>query len=279
MDYYTANMYRRNEYDDEEDDFFWDQNGWDYGSDYETEHNFPHDEMNEYDSRPIISDKTPKSLAPLPCVQLASVNSGFQTLQQARSFYEKKALAAEEERKKKEMEEKISKEMERKADEQKWKEILASLPTESRAAKERRLAKEVEEKRKAGEKIRKAKFKINQKEQQKVVKDREEEKRIVQTRRAAHRRERKEEKKKEETNRADFFRKEAEKKELEKKELEKKELEKNQNYLNEDEDEDEDDNYDILNIIQEKDNFIVQKQWRRQEEKILLDQKKEQKYR
>jgi hypothetical protein len=225
MDYYTANMYRRNEYDDEKDDFFWDQNGWDYGSDYEAEHNFPHDEMDEYDSHPIISEKTPKSLAPLPCVQLASVSSGFQTLQQARSFYEKKALAAEEERNKKEMAEKISKEMERKAEEQKWKEILASLPTESRAAKERRLAKEVEQKRKAEEKVRKTKFKIKQKEQQKVVKDREEEKRVVQARRAAHRRERKEEKKKEETNRADFFRKEAEK-ELEKKELEKKELEK-----------------------------------------------------
>ena len=256
--------------ENEEDDFFWDQ---EFFGDYET-YGFD-DENYENDSYERYRKKIPTPPVTFPCVQLAAMNSRFKTLQEVRIFYQRQAEEAEEKRKKEEIADKISRETSRKTEEQNLKAMLLSLPTESQAGKESRLAKEAEEKRMAGKTntiYKPLPFGHRRngggKRQSHTVVDQD----IVRARRADRRHVRKAEKKKEEANRAEFFKKEEEAQ----KEKEEKEEKKEKDEEDEEEEKDEEAEEIMISLMTFKD-LPSQPTWETQEkEKQEEEDKKEQ---
>ena len=169
----TSNKYYEYEYDAYDGEGAYDYESADYESDYDYELDADNDDAwgnrdDEYDSenaflsRTCVSDKP--SLDKLggmtvlaKPVQLAAAKSSFATMMEAKFAAEDKVKKEAEELQKLERLEAQRLAEEKMKEELRLKAVVASLPTESRAAKERRLKAEAEEKAKLEAKARKEK--------------------------------------------------------------------------------------------------------------------------
>ena len=169
----TSNKYYEYEYDAYDGEGAYDYESADYESDYDYESDAGNDDAwgnrdDEYDSenaflsRTCVSDKP--SLDKLggmtvlaKPVQLAAAKSSFATMMEAKFAAADKVKKEAEELEKQERLEAQRLAEEKMKEELRLKAVVASLPTESRAAKERRLKAEAEEKAKLEAKARKEK--------------------------------------------------------------------------------------------------------------------------